>query len=99
MNRRDFLIKGVLAAVGLTALPAASALAQLPVALGTKEENIPACLATEAQAIDDILDVVKFWDDELPGHNFRELLLRRLVTEKTGIKDAWALHAMAVSGS
>ena len=85
MNRRNFLIKGALAAVGLTALPAASALAKLPVALGAHQLGVGGFVATEAEAIDDILDYVKFWDEGLPGHNFRELLFRRLLEEKTGM--------------
>ncbi len=85
MNRRAFLIKGVLAAVGLTALPAASALAKLPVALGAHQPRVGGFVATEAEAMDDIMDYVKFWDEGLPGHDFRELLLRRLVREKTGL--------------
>ncbi len=92
MNRRNFLIKGVLAAVGLTALPAASALAKLPVALGAHQPGVGDFVATEAEAIDDIVDYVKFWDEELPGHDFRELLLRRLVREKTGMSSSEFSH-------
>ena len=85
MNRRAFLIKGVLAAVGLTALPAASALANLSVALQAKEAEVTDGVPTEAEVMEDILLYVESWDEELPGHNFRELLFRRLVGEKTGL--------------
>ena len=83
MNRRAFLINGIVATLGLTALPAASALAKLPVTLGAKEEDATECEATEAEALDDILDYIDEWDEDLPGHDFRKLLVRRLVTEKT----------------
>ncbi len=85
MNRRTFLIQGIVATLGLTALPvAASALAQLPAAFGHEQLPFTDSVATEAEAIDDILEYVGDWDEDLPGHDFKELLFRRLVTEKTG---------------
>ncbi len=86
MNRRTFLIQGIVATLGLTALPAAaSALAQLPVALGAQKAPTPDYLYTEAEVMEDILSYVAWWDEDLPGHDFKELLFRRLVTEKTGM--------------
>ncbi len=86
MNRRTFLIQGIVATLGLTALPvAASALAQLPVALGAEKAPATDSVYTEAEAMDDILYYVDDWDQELPGHDFKELLFRHLLTEKTGL--------------
>ena len=45
-------------------------------------------MATEDEAVDDILDYVGFWDEDLPGHNFKELLLKRLLQEETGLTDS-----------
>ncbi len=83
MNRRAFLINGIVATLGLTALPTASALAKLPSTLELEKEVVTPCEATEAEALDDILDYVESWNENLPGHDFRELLFRHLVTEKT----------------
>ncbi len=86
MNRRTFLIQGIVATLGLTALPvAASALAQLPVALGAEMAPATDSVYTEAEAMDDILYYVDDWDQDLPGHDFKELLFRHLLTEKTGL--------------
>ncbi len=85
MNRRAFLIQGVMATLGLTALPAASALALLPGALGTVTAPAPDYAYTEEEVIEDILGYVESWDKELHGHDFKELLFRHLVTEKTGM--------------
>lgn len=88
MNRRTFLFNGVLATVGIATLPAAPALAKLSEVVRDRNEDIPASKATEAEAIDDILDYVGFWDEDLPGHNFKELLLKRLLQEKNGLTDS-----------
>ncbi len=86
MNRRAFLIQGIVATLGLTALPAAaSALAQLPAAFGAQKAPAPDYVYTEAEAMDDILYYVDDWDQDLPGHDFKELLFRHLLTEKTGM--------------
>lgn len=88
MNRRAFLINGIVATLGLTALPAASALAKLLVPREAQKGAATECEATEAEALDDILGYIDEWDEDLPGHDFRELLVRRLVTEKTGMSDS-----------
>ena len=77
MNRRAFLMNGIMASLGLAALPAAAALAKLPVPLEAEKEDATECLATEAEVLDDILGYVDEWDEYLPGHNFRELLVQR----------------------
>ena len=84
MNRRAFLINGITAVLGLAALPAASTLAKLPVALGAEKAPGTDYVFTEAEALEDILGYIDEWDEDLRGHDFRELLVRRLVTEKTG---------------
>lgn len=88
MNRRAFLFNGVLATVGIASLPAAPALAKLSEVVRNRTEDIPASMATEAEAVDDILDYIGFWDEDLPGHNFKELLLKRLLQEKTVLTDS-----------
>ncbi len=86
MDRRTFLINGIVATLGLTALPvAASALAQLPAAFGAEKAPATDSVYTEAEAMVDILEYVDDWDEDFPGHDFKELLFRRLLTEKTGM--------------
>ena len=85
MNRRAFLTKGVMATLGLAALPAASALAHLPIALGVVTAPTQDYDYTEAEVMEDIVSSVESWAQERPGHDFKELYFRHLVTEKTGM--------------
>lgn len=93
MDRRSFLINGILATIGLTALPPTSALAKWPGTFEAREEDATAYETTEAEALDDILEYVQFLDARLPGHNFRELLLGRLLREKTGLSSSEFRHS------
>ena len=85
MNRRTFLVRGIVATLGLTALPAVSALAKLPVTRQAEQKDTTVCEATEAEALDEILEHVQYWDEKLPGHDIKELLFQRLVRAKTGL--------------
>ena len=81
MNRRTFLLKGMLATAGLTALPAASVFGKYSHQILSQEDNIPASLATEDEAVQDIVEYVHSWEKDLPGRKIRELVVKRLLSE------------------
>lgn len=86
MNRRAFLRNTGVAALGLAAIPIASALRLWPGTAHAQDlavDNDPELYRlTEAEVVELTLNYADSYADVLPGVNIRESLLARLLKEK-----------------
>lgn len=92
MNRRAFLKRSGVVALGLAAIPIASAMDLWPGAAhaeeGGVEHDLESYHLTEDDVVELTLNYIDSYADVLPGVNIREALLKRLLEDRDHSRSA-----------